>query len=834
MNSPKQGPNASSRAYFTESKKGEVNELKALMRNINVERDGKRKRDIIKKVIAYMTLGLDVSRLFTEMVMAVETRDIVVKKMVYFYLGNYAQTNPEMALMCCNTLNRDCDDEDPMVRGLALRSLTGIRLAEMAEYMVEPIKRGMQDVSPYVRKTAVMAIVKLYGISSDLAEPIVATLDDMLNDVDTSVVTNVIYVLQELNRFTLTRDLIMVLLNRIHEFNEHGLTLVLSLLAKYSPTSDEELYSIMNLLDPILRTTHSGNVLATVHTFFQLTRHKENKDEFRLRILDRVKSPIMALFAGGSHETNYALLRHLQVLVTMNPTVFAHDFREFFVRYNEPSFIKYEKLKILPQLVTEENIGDIVEELEVYVSDVDLELSKRSIRALGQVVPRCPTFSHIVFEKITRLLQFDIDHVKHEAILTLIQAIRKLPSLRYLFVPHVAFCLKKNEDIPSKAALVWFIGEYGNFHPSSSSSSGLGKEPEEGEGGEEKVMEVVDAPYLLETLIDKYEAQAPEVKLQLLSATLKLFFVRAPEVQAMLGRLLAEAIEEDAANQAVRDRALLYYRLLLQGPEVASAVLSPVHITAGSGNNDVTLATFAEEKNQALRRVIFDQFNSLSVVYGKAASSFTPPECLEEDEQTEEKDMFGLGGETHQQQQQQQRQHESVNLLAVHDDDEEEEQHHYHHQQDHHQDQGSIFSSSSSPPLFSLSGPPLSSSEFQAKWKQINPPFTSSLTSSSFPTPDTIPQHLESNGLKVVASGQLPTLVKMFCYTYVESSTNSTASSSSTSLLDFGLEDTTTTTQDVVLLLVEAGREGGQVNITLKTEATNKETILNEVRRLVG
>lgn len=40
-----------------------------LLKNISVERDPKRKRDIIKKVIAYMTLGIDVSRLFTDMIM---------------------------------------------------------------------------------------------------------------------------------------------------------------------------------------------------------------------------------------------------------------------------------------------------------------------------------------------------------------------------------------------------------------------------------------------------------------------------------------------------------------------------------------------------------------------------------------------------------------------------------------------------------------------------------------------------------------------------------------------------------------------------------------------
>jgi vesicle coat complex subunit len=69
-----------------DTKKGEVSELKQLLKTLAVERDPKRKRDVIKKVIAYMTLGIDVSRLFTEMVMAIETRDLVVKKMVYLYL----------------------------------------------------------------------------------------------------------------------------------------------------------------------------------------------------------------------------------------------------------------------------------------------------------------------------------------------------------------------------------------------------------------------------------------------------------------------------------------------------------------------------------------------------------------------------------------------------------------------------------------------------------------------------------------------------------------------------------------------------------------------------
>ena len=52
-----------------EHKKGEVNELKQSLRNPSLDRDPDKKREVIKRVIAYMTLGIDVSKLFSEMIM---------------------------------------------------------------------------------------------------------------------------------------------------------------------------------------------------------------------------------------------------------------------------------------------------------------------------------------------------------------------------------------------------------------------------------------------------------------------------------------------------------------------------------------------------------------------------------------------------------------------------------------------------------------------------------------------------------------------------------------------------------------------------------------------
>jgi AP-4 complex subunit beta-1 len=74
---------------------------------VNTEKDSKKKRDVIKKVIAYMTLGIDVSRLFSDMILASNTKDLVIKKMVYLYLCAYAQSNAEITLLAINTLQKD-------------------------------------------------------------------------------------------------------------------------------------------------------------------------------------------------------------------------------------------------------------------------------------------------------------------------------------------------------------------------------------------------------------------------------------------------------------------------------------------------------------------------------------------------------------------------------------------------------------------------------------------------------------------------------------------------------------------------------------------------------
>lgn len=78
---------------------GENWELRA---DLNSEYRDKRK-DAIKRVIANMTVGKDVSGLFPDVLKNMQTEDLEQKKLVYLYLMNYAKTQPELVILAVNT-----------------------------------------------------------------------------------------------------------------------------------------------------------------------------------------------------------------------------------------------------------------------------------------------------------------------------------------------------------------------------------------------------------------------------------------------------------------------------------------------------------------------------------------------------------------------------------------------------------------------------------------------------------------------------------------------------------------------------------------------------------
>jgi AP-4 complex subunit beta-1 len=600
-------------SYFTESKKGEVNELRTLLRNFATERDPKRKREIIKKVIAYMTLGIDVSRLFTEMMLAIETRDLVIKKMVYLYLCNYAVSHPDLAQMCTNTLQKDCGNEDPMVRGLALRSLCSLNLPQMVEYIGEPLRKSLQDHHAYVRKTGVMGILKLFYLDVEAFQECNFTdiLYNMLRDVDPTVVANVIRVLNEVMSKTenggmaINRAIMLHLLNRIHEFTEFDLVSVLELVPRYIPANADEGYQIMNLLDPVLRSSSSATVLATVRAFLSMVDSigstPEEVQEIKVQIISRVKAPLVTLVASGSNETCYVLLKQVEALVLLCPGSFDDEYRQFYTRFSEPTNVKYLKVKILPLLANPDTAPDIVAELAETVNHNNMHLSRLAIQSMAKIACRNtggPGAAESIAQRLVDFLDLSVQHIQSEAATGLTLMVRTHPDLKPVCCNSLARTLRYVDEGEGKASIIWLLGECCDL--------------------------VQDAPYALEKLIDDYDnLKDVRVKQNLLNATMKIFFVRPPETQRMLGRLLLK-VTDDVSSQDLHDRGLLYYRLLKSGADPTTVLKHVISNSKATIPGDQVL--FSEEDNKELRAILMQEFDSLATIYGKTSVNFIKPE----------------------------------------------------------------------------------------------------------------------------------------------------------------------------------------------------------------
>lgn len=56
------------------------------------------------------------------------------------------------------------------------------------------------------------------------------------------------------------RSMIFYLLNNLHLFLCGRLNVILGLISRYKALSEEEMFGMMNLLDPVLRTANSGTL----------------------------------------------------------------------------------------------------------------------------------------------------------------------------------------------------------------------------------------------------------------------------------------------------------------------------------------------------------------------------------------------------------------------------------------------------------------------------------------------------------------------------------------------------------------------------------------------
>jgi AP-2 complex subunit beta-1 len=97
-------------------------------------------------------------------------------------------------------IGQDVADRNPLIRALAIRTISYIPTPVVIEALTEPLRHCLKDRDPYVRKTAAICVAKLYAADPRRAERsgFVEKLRDLMLDTNATVVANAVAALVEI------------------------------------------------------------------------------------------------------------------------------------------------------------------------------------------------------------------------------------------------------------------------------------------------------------------------------------------------------------------------------------------------------------------------------------------------------------------------------------------------------------------------------------------------------------------------------------------------------------------------------------------------------------
>lgn len=537
--------------YFTTTKKGEIFELKA---ELNSDKRDK-KKEAVKKVIASMTVGKDVSALFPDVVNCMQTDNLELKKLVYLYLMNYAKSQPDMAIMAVNTFVKDCEDSNPLIRALAVRTMGCIRVDKITEYLCEPLRKCLKDEDPYVRKTAAVCVAKLHDINAQLVEDqgFLDLLRDLLSDSNPMVVANAVAAISEILDASPTATQVLEmntgtinkLLTALNECTEWGQVFILDAISNYTPKDEREAQSICERVTPRLAHANAAVVLSAVKVVMKLMEMLDVQGDYVTNLIKKLAPPLVTLLSAEP-EIQYVALRNINLIVQKRSDILKNEMKVFFVKYNDPIYVKLEKLDIMIRLTQQSNIAQVLAELKEYATEVDVDFVRKSVRAIGRCAIKVEPAAERCVSTLLDLIQTKVNYVVQEAIVVIKDIFRKYPNKYESIIATLCENLDTLDEPEARASMIWIIGEYAE--------------------------RIDNADELLESFLEGFQDENTQVQLQLLTAIVKLFLKRPTDTQELVQQVLSLSTQ-DSDNPDLRDRGYIYWRLLSTDPAAAKEVV---------------------------------------------------------------------------------------------------------------------------------------------------------------------------------------------------------------------------------------------------------------------
>lgn len=87
------------------------------------------------------------------------------------------------------------------------------------------------------------------------------------------------------------------------------------------------------------------------------------RDDLAKQLIRKMAPPLVTLLSSPP-EVQWVALRNINLLLQKRPDILQNEMRVFFCKYNDPLYVKVEKLDIMVRLAGESNLDALLSELK--------------------------------------------------------------------------------------------------------------------------------------------------------------------------------------------------------------------------------------------------------------------------------------------------------------------------------------------------------------------------------------------------------------------------------------------------------------------------------------
>ncbi|KAJ7274492.1 adaptin N terminal region-domain-containing protein [Mycena haematopus] len=521
------------------------------------------KLDAMKRLVALISKGRNVSEYFAQVVKNVASQNLEIRKLVYIYLLRYAEHEPDLALLSINTFQKDLTDSNPLIRAMALRVLSGIKVPMIGSIVVLAIKKCAADMSPYVRKAAALAIPKCYDLDSTHLPALIEIISSLLRDRSPLSIGSVAVAFESVcpTRLDMLHQQYRRLCRILVDVDEWGQVDLLNLLLRYArmmlPRPSEEdidtdIKFLLTSAEPLFQSRNPAVVLAVTRVYYYASPPSYHS---------RVVQPMLRLL-HTLKEVERVVVAYVLAVSRSAPNLFSPFYHQFLVRTDDLRPVKQAKIKVLLLLANFDTHQAILREFIDYSDDPDDEVVSDAIRAIGKCAHSIPECTQQCLTALITMIKNHRDAVVSSAVMVLkylvqsqlaaastssFAAVAAMPQQSSLKI--IAQLARRIDDIrhaKARACVLWLVGQYSASNEPTSGPEGV----------------VEWAPDVLRKSAQGFSTESPLVKLQIITLAAKLLVLCPSNQTLSLISGYVFSLAKYDLNYDVRDRARMLTSLL--------------------------------------------------------------------------------------------------------------------------------------------------------------------------------------------------------------------------------------------------------------------------------